>query len=724
MFGLLLALVLLIAAGWFAYRGVTRGFDEPWLELVRRFGTPWLTVFFLYLLALNIFPLSIDRVVGMTALFGAVWFGSVALLWEVPWLRVVRYFLDEPPLEPEPYVHRDATRFRADLADRYLELRQGKRVIVGPFAAQLVDVMTEVYAREFPENASFTRAEKRTGETYPLLVRTFAEALDRFTEALPEIATVDRDATTQEEPLFTAEVSLQFVDGEGKKTDFASAEIERAYEAFFSVLTPVRKQQLARLGAFDWPSFTPQLSDAPDFGESDKAWEKWTDDHDKAAEKLPFFERIAVGTPFRFSGERLFPQGISVDVPLPIDDATRFRHQWIVGDTGSGKTTLLSYQIARDLERVVRGECSLFIMDSQNELIPDIARLAVFGPGGDLDGKLVYLEPDPDFPLSLNIFDIRRERFETLSRKDRMLAESGAMWMVEFFLSSLVKSEATPHQDTFLNYLIPALMEIPDATIFTLKDLLEKGGYERYRQYFGTLRPDTQQWLATRMHAPESTVTRNAIRARLDGFTARGLFHDMFAHPRNKVDFFTELQSGKVILVNTMGGVLKSATEPFGRYFIARLLQATEERMLLPREKRLPVFCYIDEAADYIAQEDNIAELIDKARKQKVALILANQRPSQIRSANVLDALSRAAIQCVGGEAPVWNISVGRRAPVPVQIPDVRFSQWERMSDEEFEDLKARQRARYATTAEIPAPAPTTPSAPVEDDAVRPAKNY
>ena len=396
-----------------------------------------------------------------------------------------------------------------------------------------------------------------------------------------------------------------------------------------------------------------------------------------------------------------------VQVPITLQTADRFRHQWIIGDTGAGKTTFISAMLAHDFKCVERGEASVFVMDSQNELIPDIARLDIFAPGGSLHGKLIYLEPDPDYPLALNIFDVKREGMGTLSNKDRTMLESGALWMVDFFLSSLVKSEASPHQDTFLNYIVPALMVIPDATIFTFKELLEPAprngpapGYEKYKKYFTRLHPDTQQWLETRMHSTELAATRSAIRARLDGFTARGLFRDMFSHPRNKLDLFNELQGSKVILVNTMKGLLKQGTEPFGRYFIARLVQAMEERMFLARGKKLPVFAYIDEASDYIADDENVEELLDKARKQSMGFIFANQREAQITNPKVRDALSRAAIQARGqargpNQPPQWTLTISKQDPINVVAPNVSFSKMPVMDDFQFEDMLRQMRAKY-----------------------------
>jgi hypothetical protein len=178
----------------------------------------------------------------------------------------------------------------------------------------------------------------------------------------------------------------------------------------------------------------------------------------------------------------------------------------------------------------------------------------------------------------------------------------------------------------------------------------------------------------------------------------------MFMHPRNKFDLFEELQTGKVVLVNTMKGLLKNGTEPFGRYFIARLLQAAEERMFLAPGKRLPVYAYIDEASDYIAEEPNIEELINKARKQNVALIIANQMESQITSPIVRDALSRVAIQCrgePGGSKPVWEVTISNEEPVRIEVPNVNFAKMPKMSKADHDRIMTNMRQRFGGAAEI-----------------------
>jgi hypothetical protein len=590
-----------------------------------------------------------------------------------------------PPIPSPP-------QFRANLLKVYHS--ECKPPLVDSYLEQIVSVFVELYK-------PITKTQAH------LYAQACSIALTNFTRTIPP----EFIQASVPSSLFNVQLSMhdQVIEVIGEQWSF-----RQGYSKAYEVLCAPFKGKQTILGFMDWKNTAPGehlRAPGPDADEAaDKAYWKAFDAALKQESETFPFRFVFMETPFYRKAFELLPNGIFTR-PFDIPPEARTRHQWIVGAPGSGKTTFISAMIADDLKQVARNEASIFVMDSQNELIPDIAGLEMFAPGRPLHNKLIYIEPDPDYPLALNIFDTNLSRSRNLSSKERAMIESGAIWMVEFFLSSLVKSDASPHQDTFLNYVIPALMAIPDATIFTFKDLLEGArakngptGYDRYKQHFGGLRQDTQDWLRDRMHSPELATTRNAIRTRLDGFTARGFFHDMFIHPRNKLDLFEEMQTGKVILVNTMKGLLKNGTEPFGRYFIARLLQAAEERMFVSRGARLPVYVYLDEASDYIAEEENIEELINKARKQNIALIIANQMESQITSPVVRDALSRVAIQCRGepgdvGEPPKWDIAIGNREPVQILVPNVNFADMPKMSTIHYELMLADMRRRFSSPA-------------------------
>ena len=103
----------------------------------------------------------------------------------------------------------------------------------------------------------------------------------------------------------------------------------------------------------------------------------------------------------------------------------------------------------------------------------------------------------------------------------------------------------------------------------------------------------------------------------------------MFSHPRNKLDLFAEVNKGKVILISAVKDLLKqNGTKTFGRFFIALVAQAAQERATLGRGERLPTFVYVDECADYLDQ--NVSVILEQARKYNVSMVLAHQYIGQL----------------------------------------------------------------------------------------------
>lgn len=328
-------------------------------------------------------------------------------------------------------------------------------------------------------------------------------------------------------------------------------------------------------------------------------------------------------------------------------EKSRFMHQWIVAPQGMGKSTLLETMIVHDLEKVKRGECSIIVIDSQNTLIPRIAALQMFAVGEDLEDRLVVLEPDPEYPLACNLFDVKLDDAQRSPLEEETLYNS-AVELIAFCLSTLDDNQA----DMF-SFVVQLVMAIPGGTIKTLREILEKDGLDSmsdegksYRSYIANLDPNGKSFFRNVFDSPSfQTTTRALILRRVIGMLKNKTFSRMFSAKESKFNMLTELGKGKVILINTNKKYLKEdACKLFGRFFIAQLLQAVEMR-----GDALPVYCYVDECHDYVAEEPRLSTLLDQARKRNVGMILAHQRLTQITSDNVRDALANVDIQFASG---------------------------------------------------------------------------
>jgi hypothetical protein len=571
-----------------------------------------------------------------------------------------------------------ADQFAEDMLTEYRTLsdRRNARYLTKPYLLQIAQVFKEIFAKEFPrapvpDPSVMARVVSKSRDIdggYKLCVTTFAHALAHFAAALPieatteprffdsgpcnglETSLLDRIArvTHQETIESDIPVDIYTLDPDAKAAFRALAQtFHNAREAF------------KEFGIFDWSEMgldvyasEPNRYDIDDPREYELKRKVYEDAVQQARRIAQPWDWLLLDTPLcRYGGDLIPKPYIRVSVPLM--DEERFTHHWIVAPSGTGKTTLLESMIINDLYRVGREEASVLVMDSQNELIERLASLKVFAPGRPLHDKLVILEPDPDYPLALNMFDTNMASARALSGAQREEMVTTIHELTQFTLTGLLGAEMTAKQSVPFAYLIQFLTAIPDATLATLRDLLQPDGLEQYRQHLDLLEDEQVRYFFEQQFSgkrDQYATTKQELLWRFDLMMKNATFRRMFSHPRNKLNLFEELNSAKVILVNTNRNLLKAeGCETFGRFFIAQLLQAATRRSTIAKAKRLPVFAYIDECQDYIKNEPKVAELLDKARKQKVGLILAHQRLANIASPDVLDALSNVGIRFAGG---------------------------------------------------------------------------
>lgn len=412
-----------------------------------------------------------------------------------------------------------------------------------------------------------------------------------------------------------------------------------------------------------------------------------------------------------FAGEEVFT------IPL----ATRFEHHHIIAGSGHGKTQTLQYLISQDLEAVARGDRSLVVIDSQGDLIRTIAGLKQFAPGEPLHDRICIIDPtDIEWPVSLNLFDVGQDRLNSYPLLERERLTNSILELYDFVLGTLLSAEMTQKQNVIFRYVTRLMLHIPNATIHTLRDLMEKGSEVRFVEHIAKLEGTARHFFETEFPSKEFAQTRQQVLRRLWGILENQTFERMFSHPHSKFDLFAEMNAGKVILINTAKDLLKeTGTEIFGRFFIAMIAQAAQERAVLPDSKRMPTMVYIDEAADYF--DRNIGIILSQARKYKVGMVLAHQYLGQLEG-KLQDAFSaNTAIKFAGGftgrdarqaaqmlscdpalieDQPKGSYAAlvrgVTRSAIPLRFPFGVLEDLPQMSSEEREALKCIMRQKYA----------------------------
>lgn len=339
----------------------------------------------------------------------------------------------------------------------------------------------------------------------------------------------------------------------------------------------------------------------------------------------------------------------SCAMPVSIPEATRFEHQFIVAGSGHGKTQTLQHLILHDLDAVAAGRASIVVIDSQSDLIRNISSLAVFAEGSPLADRLCIIDPtDIEWPVALNLFDVGKDRINDYSPLDQERLTNSIIELYDFVLGSLLDASMTQKQSVIFRYVTRLMLHIPGATIHTFRELLEPGGYTAYQTYIEKLSGSARAFFQTEFQSKDFSGTKQQVLRRLYGILENQTFERMFSHPKSKLDLFSEMNAGKVILINTAKDLLKeNGTEIFGRFFIAMIAQAAQERATLTRDDRLPTFVYIDEASDYF--DRNIGTILSQARKQNVGLICASQQLGQMNPKLQETMLTNTSIKFAGG---------------------------------------------------------------------------
>jgi hypothetical protein len=508
-----------------------------------------------------------------------------------------------------------------------------------PYAKQLFNICSLVYHVQFtPElftsNPRLHRGPVTVAQvTYDFFLSACDVGLTNFAHRLPPIPTEGILSV----PLFDQLVFYAENDLVDKETQLGTFSLQKDFlSALYAFAKPFKEPLFADHG-FNFDRYCLKPVDTFKLSKVEA---------NRARYEFPW-ERCMTGTPFYPHAIDLLPK---VQVPFEFPQATRFEHHWIVAGTGHGKTNTLEALILDDLTRVVNNKASIVVIDSENQLIPNIAKLKQFARGGPLHNRLVLLDPtDTNFPLALNLFDIGQDKIR--SEQDKEALVNYSLELFQFIIGGLLDQAMTPNQATLFDHTILLMLEIPNATIATFVELMQPRGLDKYRQYVDRLDDGVRPFFEHQFDAPGAggyAQTKQQVSARLFTITRNSTFRRMFSSPKNKLDLGRELNSGKVILVHSAEHFLgERGCKLFGRFFLALIAMATAQRAANPNP--MPTFVYLDECYRYIKDDPSIINLLIRARKQQLGVILSHQYLDQV-GASVYKALGgNTAIKMAGG---------------------------------------------------------------------------
>lgn len=324
----------------------------------------------------------------------------------------------------------------------------------------------------------------------------------------------------------------------------------------------------------------------------------------------------------------LFEERLTFRLP----EKLRFEHMHIIASQGHGKTQTLQAMLNEDL----KSDVSLIVIDPHGDMFEKLARL-------DTKRRITIIDPK-DMP-ALNPFDISGVGLDKLKSTDRTQALTSIISLYEYFFGALLGAELTAKQGVLFRYLAHLMISIPNANLNTLIAVMDDA--TPFAHVIDGLPPNARTFLFNEfMKGRTFNDTKEQVKYRLYDLIENPAFDAMFNAPTNTLNLAHEMNTGGIVLIHADAGFLEQKRASiFGRFFIAKALQAAIQRIGQREDKRHPTYLYIDEA--WMFFDTKIDQLLDQARKFKLGLILAHQRLSQASEA-LQSSLNTTALKLAG----------------------------------------------------------------------------
>jgi hypothetical protein len=304
---------------------------------------------------------------------------------------------------------------------------------------------------------------------------------------------------------------------------------------------------------------------------------------------------------------------LSTGESVPLLQADRRRHVYVVGMTGTGKTGLLLNLMHADLQSGA-GFCFL---DPHGDASQHIASLAPAERRSDV----IYLDPsDPTHTFAYN----------PLSGVPAAERATTAANIVSAFKNIWANTWGA-RLEYILGHSIRLLLDTRDQTLLGLPRLLVDDDY-RHRLVVRCQDPVVRSFWLTEYAAYDSRFRNEAIapiQNKVGAFLANPFIRSILCQNSSTLKIPDVMNKGKVLIVNLSKGNL--GTEPahlLGALLITACSQAAEARRHMPEHERRDFTLYVDEFQNFATE--SFASILSEARKWRLSLVAANQTISQL----------------------------------------------------------------------------------------------
>ena len=299
--------------------------------------------------------------------------------------------------------------------------------------------------------------------------------------------------------------------------------------------------------------------------------------------------------------------------PMPLLQADRRRHVYVIGMTGTGKTGLLLNMMHADL---VAGAGFCFL-DPHGDASQHVASLAPRERRHDV----IYVDPsDPTHTFAYN----------PLSGVPEAERATAAANIVSAFKNIWADSWG-PRLEYIFGHALRLLLDSRDQTLLGLPRLLIDAEFRD-----GLLRncqdPVVRSYWQTEYAAYDARMRSEAIspiQNKIGAFLANPFIRSILCQNSSTLKIPEIMNSGKVLIVNLSKGNL--GTEParlLGALLITAFAQAAEARRRIPEHERRDFTLYADEFQNFAT--DSFASILSEARKWRLSLVAANQTIAQL----------------------------------------------------------------------------------------------